>query len=528
MHSAHTKLHRFHGGLRLHRHKEESLSQPVQTAPIPDELVLPVLQHIGDPAEPVVKPGDQVYRGQVIAQAFEAVSVPLHAPTSGTVTAIEPRPIPHPSGLAAECIIIKPDFEDKPHESLLALQDQPTHYQQLPAEELRQLVRQAGLVGLGGATFPTFIKLNPGMRQSIDTLIINGAECEPWITCDNALMQEQAGEIIEGIRILMHLLNARECKFGIEDDMTLALNAMRTSIERVGESRIEIVPLPTRYPAGGEKQIIKVLTGKEVPHDGLPIDIGVICHNVGTVHAVYQAIVKHEPLTTRIVTITGPGISQGQNFEAMLGTPVKHLIELAGGYKGKDHSLVMGGPMMGFSLPGDHLPVTKASNCILIGATTLAGTRSESHPCIRCGACAEVCPAKLLPQQLYWHARSKEFDKIQDFNLFDCIECGCCAYVCPSNLPLVQYYRYAKNEIWSQEKEKYKSDRARQRFEFRARRLEKQKRELEERRQRKKAALKKSGETATDKKQAIQDAIERVKQKQAGTTPASTDDKPES
>ena len=504
------KLHHFHGGLHLDFHKSMSMREAVERAPLPGQLVLPLHQHIGEPAEPEVTAGDHVLKGQRIARATDYVSAPVHAPSSGTVIAIEDRPVPHPSGLSAPCIVIEPDGQDQWCE-LRPVAD----YRKLDRSALRNRIRDAGIVGMGGAGFPTYIKLNPAQDHAIETLILNGAECEPYITCDARLMQERPREIIEGLKIMRHALHARQCLIGIEDNKPEAIAALREALTAEEATFIEICVIPTIYPAGGEKQLIKVLTGKEIPRNSLPASMGVICHNVGTAAAVYRAIVHGEPLISRFVTITGEACERPRNLEVALGTPVATLLEAGQCDRKKMAKLILGGPMMGFELANDTVPVVKTSNCILALPELRSPSSQPVLPCIRCGECANVCPACLLPQQLYWYSRARDMDKVQDHYLFDCIECGCCAYVCPSHIPLVHYFRYAKTEIWAQEREKKKADLARRRHEFRLERLEREKREKEERQRRKKELLKKKqaekGEAVDPKKAAIEAAMQRVK-----------------
>lgn len=463
------RLWKFNGGVHLPGHKDESTRLPVTRAHLPKRLILPLHQHIGEAAEAVVKVGDHVLKGQMIAHAKGFVSAPLHAPSSGTVVEIGDLPVPHPSGLNAPCIVMETDGEDRwtelrPH----------CDYDQLDPSHLRNIIREAGIVGLGGAGFPSFIKLNPGPGKTVDTLILNGVECEPYITCDDMLMRERGQEIICGLRIMRHALHARACVIAMEDNKPEAYAALLAATRGTD---IEVIQVPTIYPAGGEKQLIKVLTGMEVPSNGLPIHIGIVCHNVGTAVAVYRAIEHGEPLISRYMTITGGNIVQPRNLEVLIGTPVKDLLDECGWHPDTLERLVMGGPMMGFSLPGDDVPVIKTTNCILAMTRDDAPAHRPVMPCIRCGACADACPVNLLPQQLYWHAHAKDLDKIQEYDLFDCIECGCCSYVCPSNIPLVHYYRYAKTEIWAAEREKQKAEQARIRHEFRLQRIDREKAE---------------------------------------------------
>ena len=470
----------FPGGLHLPEHK---IDAPIRSMPLPKTLIFPLAQHIGAPAKPVVAVGDTVLRGQMIAEADGYVSTPVHASTSGKIVAIEERPVAHPSGLSAPCIVLASDGRDKVAPAK-AVEDFTT----LDRVELRNIVRDAGVVGLGGAAFPSFIKLNPGSAR-IDTLVLNGAECEPYIACDQAVMAEEPGDIVRGARLIMHAIGARQTIIGIEDNKPRGIAALRKAIGEQQASDVRVVVVPSRYPQGGEKQLIQTLTGREIPSEGLPLDIGIVCHNVATAAAVWRAVMRGEALTERVITVTGPGIKTPSNLRVRLGTPVEDLVAAAGGLVEPNARLVMGGPMMGFALQGARVPAVKATNCILALRQVDVKPPEAALPCIRCGACAEVCPAGLLPQQLYWHARAGEFDKSQNYNLFDCIECGCCAQVCPSHIPLVQHYRYAKTEIWAEEREKRKADAARERHEFRNARLERIDAEKKAARAAKKAAL---------------------------------------
>lgn len=504
-------LWRFHGGINLPGHKSISLQQPVQAAAIPGQLVIPLQQHIGEPAHPIVDVGDRVLTGQMIAQAEGFISASIHASSSGTVVAIEEHPIPHPSGMPGKCIVIDTDGKDEWIERT-SLRDEFMH---MNSSELRNRIRDAGIVGLGGAGFPSFIKLNPGPNNAIDTLILNGAECEPYITCDEILMQEHSREIIDGLLIMRHALQARQCLIGIEDNKPRALNAMRAALTAEERAYIEIVAVPTRYPAGGERQLIKTLTGIETPSHGLPIHVGIVCHNVATAVAVGRAIIHGEPLISRIVTLTGNALRKPGNVEVRIGTPIQDLLDFA--QLGQDQlaRLLMGGPMMGFVIQDTRAPVIKTTNCLLAAAHGEVAEHPQAMPCIRCGECVRVCPARLLPQQLYWYARARDFDKLQQFNLFDCIECGCCTHVCPSHIPLVQYYRFGKTEIHAQERDKQKSDIARERHEFHNLRLERKKLEDEERKRKKREMLEKAAQQDDSKQAAIQAALERVKAKKA-------------
>jgi electron transport complex protein RnfC len=518
------RIFNFPGGIALREHKRVSTTSPVTKSSLPDIIVLPLNQHIGSPSKPVVNLDDSVLKGQLIAEAANDISVPLHAPTSGKIVAIESRPVPHPSGLAAQCIVIKPDGIDQP----ITGYGEKEESANLSPTEVIQKIRQAGIVGLGGAGFPSYMKLanesnatgnkkgNNNGNKSVDTLILNGIECEPYITCDQMLMQSQPEDIINGMLIMQRALDVKRCIVAIENNKPKAFNELTTTVKNnPNASHIEIVKVPTVYPAGGEKQLIQTLTNREVPSQGLPMDIGIVCHNVGTAHAISRALEYNEPLISRYVTVVG-SVAKARVLEVLIGTPISHLIEECGGNRKTLSRVIMGGPMMGFALHDDDTPIVKITNCILVNATIgdvpLPSRSHQAMPCIRCGACAEACPVSLLPQQLYWYARAKEFDKIQDYNLFDCIECGCCDYVCPSHIPLVKYYRYAKSTIWKKEHDKINSDISRQRHDFRNLRLERTKLEREERHKKKRKTID-AKEGGNKKQAAIKAAMDRVREK---------------
>ncbi|HEY9194289.1 MAG TPA: electron transport complex subunit RsxC, partial [Methyloversatilis sp.] len=393
----------------------------------------------------------------------------VHAPTSGRVVAVEPRLMPHASGLSAPAVVIEPDGEDRHAER--------EHFDWRAASpgEVRDFLRDAGVVGLGGAVFPSHLKLNPGKAGHTDTLVLNGAECEPFITCDDMLMRAEPEGILRGALIMKKMLAARQVLVGIEDNKPEAAAALKAAAAALGDTSLEVVVVPTRYPAGGAKQLIRVLTGIEVPHGSRSTDYGVQCFNVATSLAVFQALERGEPLIRRIVTVAG-NVERPRNFEVAIGTPIGFVFAQAGLRPDTD-KLIMGGPMMGIPLPGVDAPVVKATNCLLASSAALFPPPEPELPCIRCGECARACPADLQPFELYWHARSRNFGRAQEYHLFDCIECGCCAYVCPSHIPLVDYYRYAKSEIWAREREKDAADSARERFEFRNWRAEREKEE---------------------------------------------------
>lgn len=477
----------FHGGLHLPDEKALSSGVPLATAPLSPLLVIPLQQHIGAPAKPLVGVGDRVGKGQLIGEAQGAMSATVHAPSSGTVVAIEERPVPHASGLSAPCILIETDGRDAWAELPPPLGPRPD------PEALRERIRWAGIVGLGGAAFPSSVKLRVPAGQRIHTLILNGAECEPYISCDDRLMRDRPGRILAGARLLRDLLQAEACLIAVEDNKPEAIAALRQALA-AGEDLggIELVVIPTLYPSGGEKQLIRVLTGKEVPSRGIPAQLGILCQNIATAAAIADAAEEGKPLISRIVTLTGRALGQPRNLEVALGTPIKDLLALAGGLGSGLRQLLIGGPMMGFACDDLGMPVTKGVNCLLALSAAEAPDPGPALACIRCGACAEACPASLLPQQLYWHARARDLDQARAYHLFDCIECGCCAVVCPSHIPLVQYYRFAKTECLAQEREKRQAEHARQRHEAKTARLER----LEEER---KANLRKKKEALAEK-----------------------------
>ena len=504
------RLFNFPGGIKLREHKRQSTSTPVEKALIPHKIILPLKQHIGSAAIPCVNVGDKVLKGQVIAESARDVSVPIHASTSGTISDIGNYPVPHPSGLNDPCIVIIPDGEDRWIES----KNDHRRYDDLSREDIRNIARMSGIVGLGGAGFPSYLKLHNNDKP-IELLILNGAECEPYITCDDMLMREQAEDIIKGVQIMLYALSAKECIFAIENNKPEAYKKIFNAVKEIAPEKIQLVKVPTLYPAGGEKQLIQTLTGREVPSQGLPLDIGIVCHNVGTAHALTRAVLYNEPLVSRYVTVAG-GVEKARVLNVLLGTPVGELIAQCGGNLKTLNRIIMGGPMMGFALHDMNVPVVKITNCILatskIADVPLPSRSQQALPCIRCGFCAQACPVGLLPQQLYWYARAKEFDKVQDYNIFDCIECGCCDYVCPSHIPLVQYYRFAKTTIWQQEREKTLADISRERHEFHKARLEREKKEREERHKKKRQTVSQTSDDV-EKKAAIQAAMERARMK---------------
>lgn len=471
------------GGIHPPENKHQSLQLPLGDIPLPPVLVIPLNQHMGTPAQPVVQVGERVLTGQLIGAADGTFSANTHASTSGTVIAIEARAIPHPSGMTAESIVIQPDGK---HEWILL--DECADYRALDRLELLKKIRAAGIAGLGGAGFPTAVKLAPKSTQVIDTLILNGAECEPYITADDILMQVRADQLVAGTLLLSHILHhPKNLLIGVEDNKPKAIAALKAAVAGAAvndpeAANIKVVAFPTKYPSGGAKQLIQILTGREIPSGHHSADIGVICVNVGTAVAAWRAIRYGEPLISRVTTVVGDALQTQRNIDALIGTPISYLLEQHGFDASRASRVVMGGPMMGFSLLDMDSPVIKTTNCILAPSKQELPPPEPAQACIRCGMCAEACPVSLLPQQLFWYAQAEDFERLESHNLFDCIECGACSYVCPSSIPLVQYYRAAKGSIRLHEIEKEKADRSRQRFEFRKLRIAKEEAEKEAKR----------------------------------------------
>lgn len=517
--STSTDVHKFNGGVHPPGHKDDSTTRPIGTLAIPEKLILPLRQHVGYIPKIKVHVSDHVLKGQMLAEAEGSVSAAIHAPTSGTVTAISKEVIPHPSGLPDMCITLIPDGKD----TWATLQ--PVDWRNTAKKDLVASLRLSGIVGLGGATFPTHIKVRADGKSHVHTLVINAAECEPYITCDDMLMRERAGEIVKGIEIVQYLLGAENCVIGIEDNKPEATIAMSEACKSL--ANVSVKTVPTLYPSGDARRLIYLLLGTEIPHDKRSTDVGVQVFNVATVLAIYRYFAFGEPAVNRIVTMTG-SVNSPQNFEVLFGTPLQSLITAAGGAKADTTHFIMGGPMMGFDLPTIDVPITKAANCIIAATPDLFAPPPPAMPCIRCARCADACPVNLQPQELYWFAKSDNFEKARDYNLFDCIECGCCTYVCPSNIPLVQYYRYAKSEIIAADKAKEAADLARERNEFRLARIEREKLERAQKHAERAASAKteepktetakteseKPANTATTddaKKAAIAAAVERAK-----------------
>ncbi|UNU29226.1 electron transport complex subunit RsxC [Aeromonas hydrophila] len=494
----------FHGGIHPPENKDQSSLTPVVDAGLPPQLIIPVRQHAGPAGDLLVRVGDKVKKGQPLTRHDKGRFVPVHASTSGTITAIGHHTVAHPSGLDDLCITLTPDGED-------AWGERQGHsdYWNLERSELLERIQQAGIAGLGGAVFPTHSKLD-GRGQLTEILIVNGLECEPYITTDDRLMQEYADEIMDGIRVLKHLLKPKLTLIGVEDNKPAAIGELT---RHATDEDVLVKTVPTKYPSGGAKQTIELLTGRQVPKGGRAVDMGIMVLNVATVFAIKRAIIDGEPLISRIVTLTGDAFKKPGNAWVLLGTPVRWLLQRFELQPEADQRVIMGGPMMGFTLPHAMVPVVKATNCLL------SPTRAELPPpgpeqaCIRCSACADACPANLLPQELYWYSRAKEYDKAEGLNLFDCIECGACAWVCPSEIPLVQYYKIAKDDIREARAEAEKAERAKQRFEAKQARFEREK-AAREARHAEAAAQRRQAMAAAGGEDPVAAALARIKAKQ--------------
>ncbi|WP_447734554.1 electron transport complex subunit RsxC [Aeromonas veronii] len=494
----------FHGGIHPADNKLQSSQSPVVDAGLPPRLIIPLRQHAGPAGDLLVQVGDKVKKGQPLTRYAKGRVVPVHAPTSGTITEIGNHTVAHPSGLGDLCVILTPDGEDEWGE-----RNGKADYWNLERGELLERIQQAGVAGLGGAVFPTHSKLD-GRGQLTEILIVNGLECEPYITTDDRLMQQYADEIMDGIRVLKHLLKPKLTLIGVEDNKPEAIEQLT---RHATDEDVLVKTVPTKYPSGGAKQTIELLTGRQVPKGGRAVDIGIMVLNVATVFAIKRAIIDGEPLIERIVTLTGDSFKKPGNAWVRLGTPVRWLLQRFELQPEAEQRVIMGGPMMGFTLPHAMVPVVKATNCLLAPTQAELPAPGPEQPCIRCSACADACPATLLPQELYWYSRAKEYDKAEKLNLMDCIECGACAWVCPSEIPLVQYYKIAKDDIREARAEAEKAERAKQRFEAKQARFEREK-AAREARHAEAAAQRRQTMTAAGGEDPVAAALARIKAKQ--------------
>lgn len=494
----------FHGGIHPADNKLQSSQSPVVDAGLPPRLIIPLRQHAGPAGDLLVQVGDKVKKGQPLTRYAKGRVVPVHASTSGTITEIGNHTVAHPSGLGDLCVILTPDGEDEWGE-----RNGKADYWNLERGELLERIQKAGVAGLGGAVFPTHSKLD-GRGQLTEILIVNGLECEPYITTDDRLMQQYADEIMDGIRVLKHLLKPKLTLIGVEDNKPEAIEQLT---RHATDEDVLVKTVPTKYPSGGAKQTIELLTGRQVPKGGRAVDIGIMVLNVATVFAIKRAIIDGEPLIERIVTLTGDSFKKPGNAWVRLGTPVRWLLQRFELQPEAEQRVIMGGPMMGFTLPHAMVPVVKATNCLLAPTQAELPAPGPEQPCIRCSACADACPATLLPQELYWYSRAKEYDKAEKLNLMDCIECGACAWVCPSEIPLVQYYKIAKDDIREARAEAEKAERAKQRFEAKQARFEREK-AAREARHAEAAAQRRQTMTAAGGEDPVAAALARIKAKQ--------------
>ncbi|QBQ64318.1 electron transport complex subunit RsxC [Actinobacillus indolicus] len=508
------KLWDFPGGIHPPEMKKQSNQKPIRSLHLPKFFYVPVLQHSGMAGDVIVQQGDLVLKGQALTKGDNYRQLPVHSPTSGKVIAIQPHVSSHPSGLPELTIVIETDGEDK------WIERQPVDdFLSLTSDQIIQKVYQAGIAGLGGAVFPTSHKLHFADKRC-KLLIINGAECEPYITCDDRLMQDYADEMIEGVRILRYVLRPEEVVIAIEDNKPKAIQAVEKALK--GANDISVRVIPTKYPSGASDQLVQVLTGLEIPQGKRTIEMGIVMHNVGTAFAVKRAVMDDEPLIERVVTLTGDKIRNKGNVWARLGTPILHLLEQVDYQADERFPVFLGGPMMGFILPSLQSPITKTANCIIAPDHFEYAPPEPERSCIRCSSCSDACPVGLLPQQLYWFARAEDHDKSKEYHLDACIECGVCAYVCPSYIPLIQYFRQEKAKIQEVDQKAKQAEEAKIRFEAREARLNKEKEARTARIQQ--AAEKRREEVANSQgEDPVKAALERLKAKKAETaTPVQT------
>ncbi|MCX2961515.1 electron transport complex subunit RsxC [Rodentibacter caecimuris] len=502
------KLWDFKGGIHPPEMKDQSNHQPIRILPLSKDFYIPLKQHSGQAGNILVSVGDYVLKGQALTQGDGLRVLPVHAPTSGTIKNITPYVAAHPSGLDEMTIYLQADGLDQ-HIEQHPIED----FLHLTAEQLIEKIYLAGIAGLGGAVFPTAAKIQSADKK-VKLLIINGAECEPYITCDDRLMREHADEIIEGVRILRYILRPEKVVIAIEDNKPNAIEAINAALH--GANDIDIRVIPTKYPSGAAKQLIYLLTGMEVPSGSRSSDIGVLMHNVGTAFAIKRAVINDEPLIERVVTLTGDKIQEKGNYWVRLGTPIYHALTHTGYQFDERFPVFVGGPMMGLELPNLNAPVTKIVNCLLAPDHFEYTEPEPEQACIRCSSCSDACPVNLMPQQLYWFARSEDHTKSEEYALKDCIECGVCAYVCPSHIPLIQYFRQEKAKIWQIKEKQKKAEEAKIRFEAKQARMEREEQERKARSQR--AAEARREELAKTKgEDPVKAALARLKAKKAAS-----------
>lgn len=433
------KLKTFFGGTHPPEHKELTKDKPVEEAPLPDEIVIPLVQHTGAPCQPLVEKGAIVAAGQKIGESDAFISAPVHSSVSGTVTAVEYRM--HFSGNKILSIVIKPDEQQKPFSS--KAKGNPS---KLTPEDVRSRVKEAGIVGLGGAAFPTYVKLSPPPDKPIDSVIINGCECEPFITCDHRNMLERSDEILFGLKTIMKTVGAEKGYVAVEENKEGAAHLLQEKV--AADPQLQVVLLHTKYPQGAEKQLIKTMLNREIPSGKLPSEVGALVQNVGTTIAISEAVKYNKPLIERVLTVSGSGVNEPKNLRVKIGTPIEHLINYCGGFKGEPGKVIMGGPMTGIAQADLTAPVVKGTSAILVFPREEVGLeKPAARSCIRCGRCVEVCPMHLIPSFIGIYANVEMWREVEKYRVLDCIECGSCAYVCPNKIPLIELIKLSKLEI---------------------------------------------------------------------------------
>lgn len=430
--------HTFKGGIHPDEYKELTNTVPVIEIETPDILICPVAQHIGAPAQPCVKVGDEVKMGQKIAEAAGFVSANIHSPVSGKVMAIEPRM--HPSGVMVPSIIIENDRQDTPDDAI-----HKRDWKSLSAKELTDIISESGIVGMGGATFPTHVKLTPPKDKKIDYIIINGAECEPFLTSDHRVLLENTADVLQGLKIMMKILGLSVGYIAIEDNKPDAIARLMEFAEKE-EADIRVVPLKTKYPQGSEKQLISAIAHREVPPGKLPSDVGVVVNNIDTCAAVARAVTSGMPLISRIVTVSGDCVKYPSNFKVRFGTPFSYLFEKAGGFEKEPVKIIMGGPMMGTAVSSPEVPVIKGTSGILAFSREMIA-QNQQDTCLRCGKCVSACPMRLMPNALNAAAKADNYEKLEKLHIMDCMECGTCSYLCPARQHPVQSIKIAKTKM---------------------------------------------------------------------------------
>jgi len=492
------------GGFWIRAQKAMSTSAPIARGLLPARLVIPMAQQAGPAAVPVVEVGQRVRKGELIGRPGGPRSAGVHASSSGRIRAIGDGPAPTVNGLATSpCVHLDTDGRDEPAPAM-----------PWPADRAGRIaaIRNAGIVGLGGAVFSTAEKLGGG--ADCELVILNGAECEPYISCDDLLMREHPLQVARGALAILELVGAQSAVLAVELDKPEALQAMLKAADRLGDPRLQFARVPTVYPAGGERQLVEVLTGREVPSGAYPLAAKCICHNVGTAYALDRLIRKGEPLISRIVTVTGRGLARPGNVEVPIGTLIRDLVEFCGGYRAEVGRLILGGNMMGYALPSDELPITKAGNCILAALPEEVRESFAEWPCVRCGDCADVCPPRLLPQEILRASRVRDFDRLDVLGLNDCIECGCCDVVCPSQIALTERFRQAKRDAAATAARAVMAKLANKRYRRKTRRLAAQARHRDRRQDELIAAI-----TSSDSQDLIQAAVERANRRSGNNDP---------